>query len=168
MSIDTRENILKRLLAVSQAASGFKTAVRNRGLLDTEKRPAVVLLDGDETPVLTHGGRSNRAHSGRSFYPATPVVMQMRPEIYILLEEKARVVTATDTIGPAVNAKRADLVRAITEDEQLQALLGANGTMIYNGCATDLKSGGSLSGQLRLDFLFNYVYFPTTSNQGIS
>jgi hypothetical protein len=162
---DTRELILVRLLAIAVAQADFVTAVRNRGLLSTEARPAIVLMDGDETPVLTHGGRSNRARSG-TIMALTPQVMQMKPELYITLPENDPAIQ--ETLGTLLNVKRRLLVRAIAEDEALLLLLGSNGNIIYNGCATDLKSGSSLKGQMRLDFLLNYTFFPTTDQQGAS
>jgi hypothetical protein len=162
--MDTREQILSRLAAIAVDLSGFKSAVRNRGLRDNEKRPAVIILDGDEAPVLTHGGRQNRAHAGRTM-SMTPQVMAMKPELYVLMDE-AR--PQNEDLGPALNAKRVQFVKAIAEDDQLLALLGSNGGILYNGCVTDLKSGMPLSGQMRLDFMFSYTFFPTTNQQGAS
>ena len=158
-SPDVREAVLARLQAIIllPAAGTFSTAVRNRGLRSNEQRPAVIMLDGDETPVLTHGGRNNRAQSGRSMV-LTPSIMQMRPELYILLKEDRPV---NVDVGEELNTKRIALVAAIAEDTALKALLGSNGGILYNGCVTDLKSGSALTGQMRLDFAFNYTFFPT-------
>lgn len=153
---DTRELILARIAVLCTETAGFLTAVRNRGLLKTEKRPAVILLDGDEFPVLTHGGRQNRARSGREML-LTPSIMQLRPEMYILLPEDR---PTNEDVGPIVNQKRVDLCKAIAEDAPLRTLCGSNGDIIYNGCATDLKSGSALTGQMRLDFYYNYTFFP--------
>lgn len=162
---DTRELILARLLDIAVDQVGFVSKVRNRGLLSTDKRPAIVLLDGDESPVLTHGGRSNRARSG-GIMPMTPQVMQLKPELYITLPENDT--SIQETLGTLLNAKRVQLIEAIAEDAPLLILLGSNGNIIYNGCATDLKSGGTLKGQMRLDLLLNYTFFPTTDQQGAS
>lgn len=161
---DTREAILVRLLATSTGAGGFVTAVRNRDLLSTEKRPACILLDGDEAPALVHP-RSGRISSGR-IVAMTPQIMVMRPQLFILLEEKAN--AQHTVIGPETNAARIRLIRAIAEDEQLLLLLGSNGGVVYNGCETDMKSGSPMKGQMRLDFAFTYTYFPTTNQQGAS
>ena len=161
---DTRELILARLSALTVSTAGFVSAVRNRGLLKTEKRPATILLDGDESPVLTHGGRQNRAHSGRMMM-LTPSIMQLRPELYILLPEER---PTNVNIGPELNQRRVDLCKAVAEDDALRMLLGSNGDIIYNGCSTDLKSGSALTGQMRLDFFLNYTFFPSTDNQGAS
>ena len=166
--MDTRELILNRLLAISTDVAGFTTAVRNRGLLGTEKRPAVVLLDGRETPVLTHGGRTNRARNGM-LMSLTPSVMSLEPELYILLDEQRPTnVKETVNVGTRLGTFRVALVKAIAEDGLLLSYLGANGGMLYNGYDTDLKSGGALSGQMRLDFQFRYTFFPTTNQQGAS
>lgn len=157
---DVREAILIRLAAIILTpALGFTTAVRNRGLRSNEQRPAVIVLDGDEAPILTHGGRNNRSQGGRAM-GLTPSIMQMRPELYILLKEDRPVNT---DIGPDVNAMRIALVAAIAEDTALKTLVGSNGTILYNGCVTDLKSGSALTGQMRLDFAFNYTFKPTTA-----
>lgn len=161
---DTRELILNRLLVIATGQAGFVSAVRNRGLLSTEQRPALVLLDGRETPVLTHGGRSNRARNGM-LMPLTPSVMALQPEIYILLDERR---PTNVNAGTAVGTLRVAFIKAVAEDAELLALLGANGGIIYNGYDTDLKSGGALSGQMRLDFSFSYTFFPTTDQQGAS
>jgi hypothetical protein len=164
---DTRELILVRLLDIAETLAGLTTKIRNRGLLTTDKRPAVVLLDGDETPVLTHGGRSNRAKNG-ILMGLTPQIMAMKPELYITLKEPSNSNDALEGLGTALNAKRIELINAIAEDEELLTLLGSNGGLVYNGCATDLKSGGAFKGHMRLDFEFRYTFFPTTNQQGAS
>jgi hypothetical protein len=164
---DTRELILVRLLAICVAQGGFVTKIRNRGLLETDKRPAAVLFDGDEAPVLTHGGRSNRARNG-ILMGITPQIMVMRPELFITLAEPTNSKEALEALGTALNAKRIQLIRAIGEDDELLLLLGANGGLLYNGCATDLKSGSTFKGQMRLDFEYRYTLFPTTDQQGAS
>jgi hypothetical protein len=155
---DKRELILLRLLAICTATktgAGIKTAVRNRGLLSTEQRPGAVLLDGDERPRLTH----DRKSGGRP--GMTPSIMIMSPELYILLDETMinREGVADDK-GSVLNTMRITLTRAISSDADLLALLGSNGEIVYNGCVTDLKSGSALTGQMRLDFNYQYVFDP--------
>lgn len=167
MAGDTREQILVRLLAIAVGQAGFVTKIRNRGLLKTEKRPAIMLFDGDETPALTHGGRSNRARNGM-IYPLTPQIMTMRPEMFISLAEPEDSNEALEELGTLLNEKRILLIRAIAEDAPLLSLLGPNGGLLYNGCATDLKSGSTFKGQMRLDFEYRYTFNPTTDQQGAS
>jgi len=153
---DTRELILARISAITVAeatGAGITSCVRNRGLRSNEQRPACVLLDGDETAKLVHDSR----RKGRATM-LTPQVMIMRPELYILLKEDR---PSNDDIGPELNAKRLLIVKAIAEDVPLVTLLGSNGSIVYNGCVTDLKSGSPLTGQMRLDFAYTYTFFPT-------
>jgi hypothetical protein len=161
---DTREQILTRILDICTGQVGFVSKVRNRGLLKTDLRPAVVLLDGGESPVLTHGGRNNRGKQGM-IMALTPQIMEMKPELYITLPEDD---PDNLDIGPNLNAKRIQIIKAIGGDELLLLLLGSNGGLVYNGCDTDLKSGGTLKGQMRLDFAYRYTLFPTTDQQGAS
>jgi hypothetical protein len=153
---DQREMILERIkdicLDVKTADASIISSVRNRGLLANEKRPGVILLDGDESPV---GGAS--VNGGRNGY-FRPTFVEMKPELYILLEER-RLQNAN--VGADLNALRNALCVAITTDAQLAVLLGGpNGKVIYNGCVTDLKSGSALTGQMRLDFAYRYWFKP--------
>lgn len=166
--MDTRELILERLLAIAVGQAGFATAVRNRGLRTNEKRPAVIVLDGDEAPVLTHGGRGNRAQNGIAM-GMTPQIMLMKPELYLLLTEQRPTNEEEEkNVGTQLNEKRRLFIKAIAADDELIMLLGSNGNMIYNGCVTDLKSGMALSGQMRIDMNLTYTFHPTTNQQGIS
>jgi hypothetical protein len=149
---DVREEILLRLVAVTTAL-GYQSSVRNRQLRSNDERPGTVLLDGDEAPALAYP----TARRGRGMQ-VMPVIMQMKPELYVVLKEDRP--TNVD-VGEDLNARRIILVAAICEDAQLRTLVGSNGAIIYNGCVTDLKSGSALTGQMRLDFAFNYVFFPT-------
>jgi hypothetical protein len=95
----------------------------------------------------------------------TPQVMAMAPQIYLLMEELEQ---TDETLGTKLNAKRVDMIKAIAEDDMLLQLMGSNGGMVYNGAVTDLKSGMAMSGQMRLDFVIRYTFFPTTNSQGAS
>lgn len=154
---DKRELILVRIAAITtaaQTAAGIKTCVRNRGLMQNEARPACVLLDGDERPGLQRPVRHGREASVGGMAPA---IMRMTPELYVLMDELR---PKNEEIGPLLNAKRIALVKAIANDAPLKALLGANGGIIYTGCTTDLKSGSALTGQMRLDLIYTYVFNP--------
>lgn len=153
---DKRELILQRIAAICVAektGAGIIEVVRNRGAMDNDKRPAVVLLDGDERPAFA------APTSGRTL-PLGPAVMLMSPELYVILKESR---PTNPEIGSDLNEKRIKLAKAIAEDAELKTLLGANGGIIYNGCVTDLKSGSALTGQMRLDFSYRYVFDPTAA-----
>jgi hypothetical protein len=158
MMADTRELLLTRLLAIATAVktadTTIKSAIRNRGPLETDLRPAIILLDGDETSALPP-----RA-PGRGGQPMPPAILTMSPELFVLLEEQRPQRVA---IGERVNAYRIALIEAVAGDAALLSLLGSNGRIVYRGCATDLKSGSSLSGEMRLDFALTYVVNPASN-----
>lgn len=154
MSDDMREDALARLLVIMQTVTGISTAVRNRSLLGTEKRPAMVLLDGDELPRLSI---DTSRIKGRAMM-MIPQIVSLRPEVYILLKEDR---PNHQTLGQDLNAFRIDFFKKMWADAALTSILGSNGSIVYYGCETDLKSGSALSGQMRLDFILNYVLRPT-------
>jgi hypothetical protein len=152
MPVDKRELILSRVLVIMQGLAGITTVARNRGLMTNEKRPAMILLDGDE--VSTKLPNPPRSRSAAQF----PQVNTMRPEMYILLQEDR---PTNLTVGQQLNAFRIALSAAIATDTALAALLGPNGSIYYYGCVTDLKSGAALSGQMKVDYQLSYVFDPT-------
>lgn len=152
---DKRELLLARLLTILKTVEGMETCARNRGLMKNDKRPAIILLDGDESVATQPVTRSNSAG-------LTPTINTARPEIYVLLKEArpTNEIAEGVTVGTELNRLRIDITTKIATDADLIALLGPNGRMRYLGCVTDLKSGSPLSGELRLDFSFNYVFDP--------
>jgi hypothetical protein len=60
----------------------------------------------------------------------------MMPEVLILLGARS------DSVGSALNALRASLIKAVLTDSQLIALAGQNGRERYAGCTIHL--GGSM------------------------
>lgn len=149
-----REPILARLLVIMGAVTGFETRKRNVGLQDNDKRDCVVLLDGDETDI-TPGSNKGRAGLMR------PQQIRMSPELFVVIKETRPDNDVPTNVGTLLNAHRDDLIKAISTDAQLATLLGSNGKVTYNGCATDLKSGSALSGTIRLDFTFEYWLIPS-------
>ena len=151
---DQREAILSQYLAIAldvkAADITIKTAIRNRGWRANEDRPAIILLDGDE------GGDQLAQTKGRAGMMRTALVT-MRPELYIVLDERR---LQNETVGESLNAYRFALSVALAEDVEMASLLGSNGKVVYQGCVTDLKSGSALTGQMRLDFAFTYLFVP--------
>jgi hypothetical protein len=161
MAVDKREQILLRLVDIAKTVSGIVTVVRNRGLLDNDKRPSINILDGDERAVLTGG---NKVLQRPGF---TPQIMLMTPEVWILLKDQRPSNKKDDNgdgsgenIGSILNAFRLDIVQKITTDATLLALLGSNGGIVLNGTTAALKTGTVLDGQMRLDFGLQYVFNP--------
>jgi hypothetical protein len=161
-----RENILQRIsditVGVKGGGLGIISAVRNRGLLSTEQRPATVLLDGDENQFTNIPNKRGRAESMR------PQIIRMTPQLYIILAESrptndASPLNGADlNVGTALNLLRNAVVIAMGTDAELKTLYGMNGGFIYNGCTTDLKSGSALTGQMLIDFNIIYPYDPAT------
>jgi hypothetical protein len=146
---DNRERILDRLFTVLSGITllntptpAFETFARNRGLLDQEHRPAVVLLDGDETGlVLSNVPRGRPGMKSAMF-------ITMRPQIFILLKSKG---PQNEGVGPLLNQYRTAVLKAIATDATLITLIGANGDIQYDGAETDLKSGSNMSGEMQIN-----------------
>lgn len=152
----SREDLMLRLLAILQTVSGIDQTVRNRGLLQNEKRPAQVLLDGDERVALSQ--RTQRLKGRGGMMPSQ--LMEAFPQIFYLPREKRPVTTDPTNIGTEANAWLAQVQAKIWTDVELATLLGSNGSLVYNGCETDLKSGSAMSGEIRLDFSMIYLLQP--------
>jgi hypothetical protein len=157
MSDDTREDILVRIFEIMQTVTGITTNVRNRGLMKNEARPAQVLLDGDEEPRLSVLTQRFKGDASLMM----PQIMTLRPQVYFLPKEKRPNNNDPDNIGSEANAWRLQFLQKLWSDAPLAAILGSNGSLVYNGCETDLKSGSAMSGEIRLDFIANYVLQPT-------
>jgi hypothetical protein len=144
--VDKREEILKRLVEVAAAVPGIATAARNRDEISERSRPAVAVFDSDET---ADERAEQQGHGGRA-----PNVVEMTPEVLILLGG------APETVGTALNALRAKLIKAVLTDAQLTALVGPNGRVRYVGCSTHLGHGRSMEGFMGVHFAFTYVLRP--------
>lgn len=153
---DIRELILERLKAIciaEQTDAGLVSAFRNRPPAKTDLRPLALILDGDERGRDLQPGKNGRE------LPFRPQRCILSPELWIVLEESKP--DATDK-GTRLNNIRTKLCAAIAADATLITLLGQPSDIIYRGCVTDLKSGSSLEGQMRLDFDFCYIFDPAT------
>lgn len=158
---DMREDILVRIVAIMDALKTERDIVtncRNRGLMQNEQRPAQVLLDGDERPRLSV---DTRRIKGRAALMA-PQIVTLSPQVFFLPKEKRPTnVADAKNIGTEANEWRIAFMAKLWADVELATLLGSNGSIVYNGCETDLKSGSAMSGEIRLDFIVNYVLRPT-------
>lgn len=142
---ERRELILVRLLEIARGIEGIASAFRNRDEISEKQRPAIVILDADEAADDTDPtGRPSRA----------PRRVAMTPEIYILLGAKP------ENLGTAINLLRARFLRAVLTDAQLASIVGTNGDIRYEGCATALARGRSMEGEMGVSFSFAYVLRP--------
>jgi hypothetical protein len=142
---DRREMVLARLLEIARGIGGIVAAFRNKDEISEKQRPAIVILDADEAaddadPV----SRPSRA----------PRRIAMTPEIYILLGARP------EGLGTAINTLRARFVKATLSDAQLASIVGSNGEVRYEGCATALARGRSMEGEMGVSFSFTYVLRP--------
>jgi len=147
---DRREEILARLLVIAKTITGIKDAWRNRGLRKNDQRPCIVIMDADESSSVTQPPK------GRVVGFA-PQIGRMRPEIYVLMDENRPTnIKEDENVGSILNGIKSEFTSAIASDATLLSLLGSNGGMVYEGCATDLKSGARASGEMKIDFSFTY------------
>lgn len=142
---DKREQILVRLLAISKAVPGIAAAFRNKDEISDKQRPCILILDADE--AANDGDPMNRPNR-------SPRRVGMTPEIYILLGAKP------EDIGTQINTLRASLVKAILTDADLATIVGSNGDVRYEGCATSLARGRTMEGEMGVSFTFTYVLRP--------
>ena len=142
--MDKREAILQRLVDIAKGVEGVATAVRNQDEISERGRPAIAIFDADES-AAEHATE----HPGRA-----PNIVEMSPELLILLGAKP------ETVGSALNALRAKLIKAVLTDPQLLALVGPNGYARYAGCSTHLGHGRSMEGSMSVQFSFAYVLRP--------
>ncbi len=143
--IDRREMILSRLLEIAGSTEGIVAAFRNKDEISERQRPAIVILDADEAADDADPG-SRPARSPRR--------VAMTPEIYILLGAKP------EELGSVINLLRARFVKSVLGDSQLGSIVGTNGDIRYEGCATALARGRSMEGEMGVSFSFTYVLRP--------
>ena len=142
---DRREMILTRLLEIAVGVDGIVTVFRNKDEISERQRPAIVILDADEAADdAVPSSRPSRA----------PRRVAMTPEIYILLGAKP------EELGSVINALRARFVKSVLGDSQLGSIVGTNGDIRYEGCATALARGRSMEGEMGVSFSFTYVLRP--------
>jgi hypothetical protein len=142
---DRRDMILSRLLEIAVGVDGIVAAFRNKDEISEKQRPAIVILDADEAADDADPG-SRPARSPRR--------VAMTPEIYILLGAKP------EELGSVINALRARFVKSVLRDSQLGSIVGTNGDIRYEGCATALARGRSMEGEMGVSFSFTYVLRP--------
>lgn len=145
-----REEILVRMHELFGTVPDIATNVRNRALLDNESRPGLILLDGDETNM-------SAVRPGR--VRMSPGVVLMKPQVYVVLKEPPKGI-ADQGQGTLLNGFRVEIINALSGDNDLLNLLGSNGGMEYLGMETDMKSGNTLKGQLRIDLALRYTFDP--------
>lgn len=158
---DRRDLLLERVYAILQGLAGQQIGtgpvvqaaniVRNRGEMPTDKRPAIILMDADET--------SNKEAFGRGRPGSTPLLVEVRPEIYVCLEGRK---PQNLSVGEDLNAFRIAILKLVLFDSQLATIIGSpTGEIRYEGCLTDLARGRNEDGELGMMIAFRYPFIPT-------
>jgi hypothetical protein len=147
--VDTREDILARLLELVTSIPNIRSAHRNNVDITEDQLPAVIVLDGDE--------ESDGASDVSMKQPHRPYNVQMTPEI-IIAEQ-------SDGVGSDLTTLRRELIRRVLTDTELNQQIVktgryGNGAIRYLGCQTDLGWMRSLHGALKAQFLFKYTLRP--------
>lgn len=142
---DPRETILARLMTVFAALPGYNLTARNPTNVPDEL-PAIVLFDGDEQ--ARDEGKPTRFASS----PA-PIVMMMRPEIYV------RDSRPSADIGTTINAHRAAIVKAVLTDATLFGLT-YHGRVFYRAAETGLTKDRKTFGEILCAFEIDYLLEP--------
>lgn len=147
--VDTREDILARLLEVLATIPNIRTAQRNNLDITDDQLPWAVVFDGDE--------ETGDADDMGMRPPNRPTVVRMTPEIVIAQQ--------SDEVGSDLTTLRRELIKRVLTDTALNETIvktgrHGNGAIRYLGCQTDLGYGRSLHGALRAQFLFKYTMKP--------
>jgi hypothetical protein len=144
--IDRREEILVRLLAVSEAAARtidplFEGRRNEPDLPDTAKW--VVVLDGDELAEETDpDGRTPLT---------TPRRVVMMPEVQF------RLISSSENAGTRLNECRRVLLPAVLSDNELLELCRGKAKIRYRGATTVTERGRKLDSAIAVGFTFHYV-----------
>jgi hypothetical protein len=164
VKVDRRNMILTELESmlstlVIPLSSGIIPAgnfVRNRDQLPKELVPGIILLDGDETKdprFPQNAGRST---------PSGPGMMKMTPEIYVVLDVRQ---PKNLLVGEDLLLARGVIMGAVLGDKTLQQITGSGGSIVYDGCVTDLARNRQMKGQMGLSFTFGYPFVPGEFSQ---
>jgi hypothetical protein len=147
--VDTREDILARLLEVVASIPNIRSAQRNNVDIAEDQLPAAIVFDGDE--------ETDDARDAGMRPPNRPTVVRMHPEIVI--------VEQSDEVGSDLTTLRRALLKGVLNDVTLNEQIVktgrfGNGAIRYLGCQTDLGWGRSMQGALRAQFVFKYTLRP--------
>ena len=139
-----REEILTRLAEIVEGLPSISKVYRNRAaaITDLPGLRVAVVFDGDEeADEMDPRQRPSRA----------PRRVRLSPEVALRVSD-----SDTGEVGPAMSEMLDAIHDAVLADAQLAALYGANGTVRYDGCRTDLGMGREAMGQMIVDFS---IYF---------
>jgi hypothetical protein len=149
--VDTREDILVRLLEVVTTIPGMRSAWRNNVDITEDQLPAVIVLDGDED--------SDGANDVSMKQPHRPYNVQMTPGIIVQVQDDNVV------LGSIVTNFRREMIKRVLTDGELNEQIVktgrfGNGAIRYLGCQTDVGWTRTGYAALTAQFMFKYTLKP--------
>lgn len=144
--MDTRELILDRLLTVAAGVAGVRKVARNQQEIADSELPAILIFDADE-------GADDRDPTSRPSIAYRRVAMM--PEVRIMIGARS------SDVGAGINALRAAFIKAVLTDDTLIGLTAERSGPRYEGCATQLKIGRSMQGDMLVMLRFAYYLKPS-------
>lgn len=147
--IDTREDILTRLVEIAATVPNIGLTQRNNSDITESQLPAAILFDGDE--------ETDDATDATMRPPEKPAWTRMTPLIEIAQQ--------VDPVGSSLSVLRRELIKLIVFDTELNQIVKTgrlgNGTIRYLGCQTDPTWMRTMYGQMRVQFMIKYMFVPT-------
>lgn len=138
---DAREEILSRMQAALSEAGGFSVK-RMDVSFAAEDLPAVMLLDGGESTQV------------KAAFSTSPKPMTMHLVVALFVQG--------ETLGPALNILRAQVIKALLYDAELATLCdkGSRDKIDYQGCETGNELAETLHADMTLNFDLTYIFNP--------
>lgn len=160
--INKRQDILNWLVDLLGQVQGVQGVYRNRGQLPPrEKTPGIILLDGTvdrKTPV-----------DGFNITQMPSAVFTLKPEVVLALTPRDNV--NNDTLNGVVNPVDAEMaafeqkiVGIVLNDDTLVAMVGDEGSVIYDGFESDMRNGSTIGSEgavMIFKFAISYVLDPS-------
>jgi hypothetical protein len=159
---NVREEIIEYVVDLLGQVTGVQGVYRNRGELPPrEKTPGIIFLDG----VVERKTQLD----GYNFNAMPPAVFTLRPEIVLALTPRDDVGNtlldgADAPVGPEMAAFETKILNAILNDDSLVAMLGDDGSVVYEGFDSDMRnysSIGATGAVMIFKFAFSYVLDPS-------
>lgn len=139
---DIREEALKRLVVIAAGVQGIVAADRNKSDVPENRRPAVLIQDGSEQFVS----------APRSETLMRAQMMELSPAIWI------RVNTKPEEAGPLLSVLRNRLMKAISADAALQAIITSNGYLRFEGSTVPEPPPQGFEQRMDLNVVIGYPF----------
>lgn len=161
MKMDKREMIMVHLAELLGAVAGIKGVFRDRGELPPrQKTPGILLLDGKE--------KLKTVQTGKNFTAMPPAIFTLYPQVFLVLTPRDDVTNTTlsravNEVWKELSAFRMLILDAVLNDDSLVALIGDNGSVVYNGFDSDMQSGSTIGADgatMQFHFAISYVLDP--------